>query len=212
MVRREDMNGGQGWHIAQGDALDVLRLMPPESVDCCVTSPPYWGLRDYGVAGQMGLEATPAEYVAGMVAVFREVRRVLKDDGTLWLNIGDSYAQSGKGGNPEGSEWGGFVGNKDREAAAMPRSLKASDIGLKAKDLVGIPWMLAFALRGDGWFLRSDVIWSKPNPMPESVIDRPTKAGRSLSVVRSAGPPAVTKARTLSMSASRNATSEACGL
>ena len=111
-----------------------------------------------------------------MVAVFREVRRVLKDDGVLWLNLGDSYSQSGKGGNPEGSEWTGFVGNKDREKTAKHRPTNAKDIGLKPKDLVGIPWRVAFALQADGWYLRSDIIWSKPNPMPESVTDRPTKA------------------------------------
>jgi DNA modification methylase len=162
--------------ILLGDCRATLPTLDAGSVRCCVTSPPYWGLRDYGCDGQIGLEKTPDAYVAEIVAVFREVRRVLADDGTLWLNLGDSYAQSGKGGNPVVSEWAGFVGNKDREASAQPRALKALDIGLKPKDLVGIPWRVAFALQADGWYLRSDIIWHKPNPMPESVTDRPTKA------------------------------------
>jgi DNA modification methylase len=153
-----------------GDCREVMRGMPEESVNCVVTSPPYWGLRDYGTDGQLGLEATPEEYVAEMVAVFREVRRVLRDDGTLWLNLGDSYASQG---GP------GAGGN----AARMGRAYQQRNIrpngnydGLKPKDLVGIPWMVAFALREDGWWLRSDIIWAKPNPMPESVTDRPTKS------------------------------------
>ena len=143
-----------------------------ESVHMCVTSPPYWGLRDYSVAGQLGLETTPEAYVASMVAVFREVWRVLRPDGTLWLNIGDSYTRSpGKGQKFIG---GTFVGADTNGARTDIRP----DIpaGLKEKDLVGIPWRLAFALQADGWWLRSDIIWSKPNPMPESVTDRPTKA------------------------------------
>ena len=158
-----------------GDCLELMRALPDGCVQCCVTSPPYWGLRDYGVDGQLGMEKTPEEYVAGMVAVFREVRRVLRDDGVLWLNLGDSYAGSGKGGNPEGSKWAGFVGNKDREKAAQA-SAPVIPVGLKHKDLVGIPWRVAFALRADGWWLRQDIIWAKPNPMPESVTDRCTKA------------------------------------
>jgi DNA modification methylase len=141
-----------------------------KSVHCCVTSPPYFGLRDYGVSGQLGLERTPDEYVAGMVAVFREVKRVLRDDGTLWLNIGDSYfgsAQSGGASSPKL--------NGPQNATQGVRMVKRGE-GVKPKDLIGIPWMLAFALRADGWYLRSDIIWSKPNPMPESVTDRPTKA------------------------------------
>lgn len=160
--------------VYHGDALDVLRGLPDGAVDCVVTSPPYYGLRDYGVAGQIGLEPTPAEYVARMVAVFAEVRRVLADDGTAWVNIGDSYSGSGKGGNPDGSVWSGFVGNKDREAAAMPTSGQL--YGLPPKSLLGIPWRLAFGLQDDGWILRSDIIWAKSNPMPESVRDRPTKS------------------------------------
>jgi DNA modification methylase len=127
------------------------------------------------VDGQIGLEPTPDAFVAEMVRVFREVRRVLRDDGTLWLNLGSSYAGSGKGGNPDGSEWSGFVGNKARE-----RTAKANGrVGLgdfKPKDLIPIPWMVAMALQQDGWWLRADLIWSKPNPMPESVADRPTKS------------------------------------
>ncbi len=153
-----------------GDAIDCLQGMPGESMNCCVTSPPYWGLRDYNCEGQMGLEATPQEYVENMTAVFREVRRVLRDDGTLWLIIGDSYAAGGMGGHQKGDT---FHGHSKRTGDRVP---KRAPPGLKPKDLVGIPWMLAFALRADGWYLRSDIIWSKPNPMPESVTDRPTKA------------------------------------
>ena len=156
--------------ILTGDCRDVLRTLPDDSVHCCVTSPPYFGLRDYGVDGQMGLEATPDEYIAGMVEVFREVRRVLRDDGTLWLNIGDSYANDGK--------WGGSTGGKATKAlhGATGIGRRKTTTGLKPKDLIGIPWMLAFALRADGWYLRQDIIWAKPNPMPESVRDRCTKA------------------------------------
>lgn len=131
--------------ILEGDAAEKLKVIDAESVHTCVTSPPYFGLRDYGTAGQIGLEQTPEEYVEKLVTVFREVRRTLRDDGTLWLNIGDSYA-------------------KNRKA------------GCKPKDLIGIPWLLAFALRADGWYLRQDIIWQKPNCMPESVRDRCTKS------------------------------------
>jgi DNA modification methylase len=144
-------------------------------VQCVVTSPPYWGLRDYGVDGQIGLEKTPEEYVAKMVEVFREVRRVLRDDGTVWLNLGDCYNGSGKAGsNPEyhvhHTEFGRPSVHKER--FGNPTDIES----LKPKDLVGIPWRVAFALQADGWYLRSDIIWSKPNPMPESVTDRPTKS------------------------------------
>ena len=142
------------------------------SVDCCVTSPPYFGLRDYGNPSQIGLEPTMQAYVGSVVQVFSEVRRVLKDTGTCWLNLGDSYAAGGKGGG------GSFMAER-REAAWQNRSsLNGFKIveGLKQKDLCGIPWRVAFALQADGWYLRSDIIWSKPNPMPESVTDRPTKA------------------------------------
>jgi len=155
--------------IVQANALRIP--LPDESVQCAVTSPPYWGLRDYGIAGQLGLEPTPDEYIAGMVAVFREVWRVMKPNGTLWVNIGDSYAIGTKGGvkSKEGDK------NFTSKGTVGISPVK-SNHGVKDKDLVGIPWMLAFALRSDGWYLRSDIIWSKPNPMPESVTDRPTKA------------------------------------
>lgn len=213
-----------------GDVREVLRDLAAESVQCVVTSPPYWGLRDYGTArwdggdgacdhtperqprterdrngltgsveyvaaqepayrdvcgkcgarridNQLGLEATPGEYVAAMVDVFREVRRVLRADGTLWLNLGDSYAAQGGGGATPGATatvgntLAGVVGN---------RSPRSAPLGLKPKDLVGIPWRVAFALQADGWWLRSDIIWHKPNPMPESVTDRPTKSHEHL--------------------------------
>ena len=164
-----------GLTLYEGEALAVLSTLPDASVQCCVTSPPYWGLRDYGTEGGIGLESTPAAYVSALVAVFGEVKRVLRDDGVLWLNLGDSYTNSGKGGNPPDSKYAEFVGNSDREKAAKA-STKFIPDGLKPKDLVGIPWRVAFALQADGWYLRSDIIWSKPNPMPESVRDRPTKA------------------------------------
>src|SRR3990167_3359161 len=174
--------------ILVGDALTKLKELPDECVHCVVTSPPYWGLRDYGVEGQIGLEATPQEYVEKMVGVFREVRRVLRSDGTLWLNIGDSYAGSGRGMNGDGTAGkcgekqttnaGAVLDMHDRrvQAGAIGRDWIAPPPGLKCKDLVGIPWRLAFALQADGWWIRSDIIWAKPNPMPESVTDRPTKA------------------------------------
>ncbi len=154
--------------IYNGDALETLKRLPSESVQSCVTSPPYWGLRDYGVNGQLGLEKSPDEFVKSLVSVFREVKRVLKVDGTLWLNLGDSYA--GKAGGCQGKN--GQRADR-RFTAHVPEK---RDPSLKGKDLVGIPWMVAFALRADGWYLRSDIIWHKPNPMPESVRDRPTKA------------------------------------
>jgi DNA modification methylase len=217
------------WTIHQGNVLDVLPTLPSESVHCVVTSPPYWGLRDYGTAtwndgdsscdhlrpptkprdkrpnpsacgigqggptwdaqelaarayvdtcgkcgatridAQIGLEKTPDEYVARLVEVFREVKRVLRSDGTCWLNLGDSYA-AGKTGRDDSGDNGRFGGPRIQPA------MRKTPHGLKPKDLVGIPWMIAFALRADGWYLRSDIIWAKPNPMPESVTDRPTKA------------------------------------
>ena len=165
------------FRLIPGDCLAGLATLPDASVHCCVTSPPYWGLRDYGVDGQLGLEPTPGEYVAKMVAVFREVKRVLRDDGTLWLNLGDSFFSTTKGsGGPDSSST--LVGTKaEHNGQRMEsRMLSAGDTGIKPKDLVGIPWRVAFALQADGWYLRSDIIWSKPNPMPESVTDRPTKA------------------------------------
>ena len=156
--------------ILQGDAVEVLRDLPDSFVHCIVTSPPYWGLRDYGVDGQIGLEATPDEYVARMVAVFSEARRVLRDDGTLWLNLGDSYASQ-----PNASQGkNGWLYGRGVDEARLKKQKIVS--GLKPKDLVGIPWRVAFALQADGWFLRQDIIWHKPNPMPESVRDRCTKS------------------------------------
>ena len=160
-----------------GDAEGTLRGLPAESIHTVVTSPPYWGLRDYGCDGQIGLEPTPEAYVAELVAVFREVKRVLRDDGTLWLNLGDSFFSTTKGsGGPDSSST--LVGTKaEHNGQKMEsRMLSAGDTGLKPKDLVGIPWRVAFALQADGWYLRSDIIWAKPNPMPESVTDRPTKS------------------------------------
>jgi DNA modification methylase len=181
--------------ILVGDALAMLKTLDAESVQCCVTSPPYWGLRDYGVAGQFGLEKTPDEYVERMVEVFSAVRGALRKDGTLWLNIGDSYVASPRGNAPGDYSTSSLTNPKRQDglargqvethgssdgavgrAARADRRFRSHDLMLKPKDLVGIPWMLAFALRADGWYLRSDNIWSKPNPMPESVTDRPTKA------------------------------------
>lgn len=209
------------FHIAEGDTLSVLPTFEAGSVQTCITSPPYYGLRDYGTASweggdsecdhkpraqprgeraangltggkatidagtvqrdchcgarridsQIGLEETPEQYVEKMVAVFREVRRLLRDDGTLWLNLGDSYA-SGEIGRHDGRVEGSGFGARH----PGPRQQRRLNTGTKPKDLLGIPWMVAFALRADGWYLRSDVIWAKPNPMPESVTDRPTKA------------------------------------
>jgi len=153
--------------LHQGEVLDILRTLPDESVNCCVTSPPYWGLRDYGHSDQLGLERTPEEYVARMVEIFREVRRVLKPDGTLWLNLGDSY-------NGSGGSGGDY--NKGGLKEGQPKYNGRNIVTLKPKDLVGIPWRVAFALQADGWWLRQDIIWHKPNPMPESVTDRCTKS------------------------------------
>jgi DNA modification methylase len=161
--------------IIQGDALEVLKQMPDEVVDTIITSPPYWSLRDYGVEGQIGLEKTPEEYVEKLVNIFREAKRVLKKTGTLWLNLGDSYAGSMKGSNGSG---GFSVKSKvqlgNRGSFVQPPDWK--NIRLKPKDLVGIPWRVAFALQKDGWYLRQDIIWAKPNPMPESVTDRCTRS------------------------------------
>jgi DNA modification methylase len=163
------------YKVMVGDCIESMRTLPDQSVNCCVTSPPYFGLRDYGVDGQIGLESTPDEFVQALVEVFREVRRVLRDDGTLWLNIGDSYAGSGKGRNADGShQEGGKQGTNKGTIVGSLVKTRAPEC--KPKDLIGIPWMLAFALRADGWHLRQDIIWHKPNPMPESVRDRCTKA------------------------------------
>lgn len=175
--------------ILQGDCRERLKELPDQSVQCCVTSPPYWSLRDYGHPDQIGLEPTPQAYVETMREVFREIWRVLRDDGTLWLNLGDSYTGSGKGGNPQagkqatnkGSQSIGVLYGKTGESARLAAVTNVSrracaEHGLKPKDLCGIPWRVAFALQSDGWYLRSDIIWAKPNPMPESVTDRPTRS------------------------------------
>ena len=162
--------------IMVGDARARLSEIADASAQTCITSPPYFGLRDYGHGDQMGLESTPDEYVKGMVDLFREVRRVLKDDGTLWLNLGDSYAGSNKGVMADGSVVGGAKQQTSR--GTMQGSIKKgfTGTGAKPKDLLGIPWRVAFALQADGWYLRQDIIWAKPNPMPESVQDRCTKS------------------------------------
>jgi len=159
--------------IINANALHIP--LPDKSVQMCVTSPPYYGLRDYGTDNQIGLEQTPDEYVTNIVKVFREVWRVMKDDGVLWLNLGDSYANNGVS---DPSKVGGFTGDRIRnnKKGIMDSRPKSIPQGLKPKDLIGIPWRVAFALQADGWYLRQDIIWHKPNPMPESVKDRCTKS------------------------------------
>lgn len=160
--------------IEFGDCRTTMRQWAAAGIKAqtCVTSPPYYGLRDYGHEGQIGLEETPEQYIKAMVEVFRCVWDVLEDDGTLWLNIGDSYARQGGRESDQPRHWDG----REKTSGSMHKTRMAQDIGLKPKDLIGIPWMLAFALRADGWYLRQDIIWHKPNPMPESVQDRCTKA------------------------------------
>lgn len=161
--------------ILVGDCIDMMRMLPDKSVHTCVTSPPYFGLRDYGVDRQIGLEETPGEFIARLLEVFREVRRVLRDDGTIWVNMGDSYAGSwgaqGKRETPAAISRNS-IRNHPKRAAGTGRLTE----GYKGKDLMGMPWRLAFALQDDGWYLRQDIIWNKPNPMPESVRDRCTKS------------------------------------
>lgn len=152
--------------IIQGDSRRALAKVPDETFQCCITSPPYWGLRDYGIDGQIGAEIDPAAYIKDLVAIFREVRRTLTDDGTLWLNIGDSYTSGNR-------KW--RDNDKKNPARAMTYRAPTPE-GLKPKDLIGVPWRLALALQEDGWFLRSDIIWNKPNCQPESVKDRPTRS------------------------------------
>lgn len=159
-----------GFQVLLGDCVQSMRGLPDGSVNTCVTSPPYFGLRDYGHDGQIGLEQTPDEFVAKLVEVFREVRRVLRDDGTLWLNLGDSYAAQG------GAQVQGTKQAKGSQEGAWGGETRKPPVGIKAKDLIGIPWRVAFALQADGWYLRQDIIWHKPNPMPESVRDRCTKS------------------------------------
>ena len=157
--------------LHHGDSLATLRTLPAESVNCCVTSPPYYGLRDYGSEGQYGLEPTPAAYVETMRALFAEVRRVLAKDGTLWLNIGDSYS-TGSGGQSNMAELGRKLGTGGGHQADVSKIRRASDATLPPKNLLGIPWRTAFALQDDGWILRNAIVWAKPNAMPESVTDR----------------------------------------
>jgi DNA modification methylase len=161
------------FQVIEGDAAEQLAKLDAGSVQTCITSPPYWGLRDYGDTGQLGLEPTPEQYIANLVAVFREVRRVLRDDGTVWLNLGDSYNSPGNNNNGRNSS--GLNSNPAADVAMKDRQTRRVE-NLKPKDLVGTPWMVAFALRADGWWLRSDIVWAKPNPMPESVTDRPTRS------------------------------------
>lgn len=173
------------FRILIGDCREVLQTLPAESVHCCVTSPPYFGLRDYGVDGQIGLEPTPDAFVAELVSLFREVRRVLRDDGTLWLNLGDSYAASGRGGNPDDSPHQKQATNRGSrqffqeyavEEGAIGRKWVKPPEGYKQKDLIGVPWLAAFALRADGWYLRDAIVWAKPNGMPGSQQDRCTSS------------------------------------
>ncbi len=159
-------------NLYHGDVRDVLKSLSSESVHCVVTSPPYWGLRDYQVEEQLGLEPTPEEYCASMVEVFREVRRVLSPTGTVWLNLGDSYHNY----RSDGAFVKQTVAKTKQDLPTFAPHRGNHLEGLKSKDLMGMPWRVAFALQADGWYLRSDIIWSKPNPMPESVQDRPTKA------------------------------------
>lgn len=163
-----------GITILHDDCRDALRAMESESVDCCITSPPYWGLRDYGVAGQIGIEPQFTHFVNEMVAVFEEVRRVLRPAGTLWLNLGDCH--NTQAGSVFSQPDGGGQGEKSKQRALMTPPNRMPQPGLKPKDLVGMPWRVALALQAAGWWLRSDIIWHKPNPMPESVTDRPTRS------------------------------------
>lgn len=157
------------YQLIHGDACEVLSQLPSNSVDCCVTSPPYYALRDYGYDGQIGLEQTPEEYIDRLVKVFREMRRVLKPEGTCWVNIGDSYCGTGSKGEYKDPK---YADGRNGQVVSLTQKVD----GCKKKDLIGIPWMLAFALRKDGWYLRQDIIWAKQNPMPESITDRCTKS------------------------------------
>lgn len=158
--------------VLGGDSLELLPKLASESIQCCVTSPPYWGLRDYDHPAQIGSESSPVDYIQNLVKVFREVRRILREDGTLWLNIGDGYARNGGVGKHGPNA---MVGNTKKQI--QKRNCKVPDCwGLKDRDLLGIPWRAAFALQQDGWILRSKIIWVKKNPMPESVKNRPTSA------------------------------------
>lgn len=156
-------------NVLVGDCRKILSEIAPGTVQACITSPPYWALRDYGVEGQIGVESSPGEYVAGMVQIFRGVRRALRDDGTLWLNLGDTYVSGAKGS-------GGRSAKQDSNPGSRFAPLRIHAVGLRPKNLAGIPWRVALALQADGWILRSDIIWAKPNPMPESIRDRPTRS------------------------------------
>jgi len=174
----EPSASGDGWAVYTGDARAVLPHLPDRSAQCVVTSPPYFALRDYGVIGQVGMEPTPAEYVDSLVEVFRQVRRILKDDGIVWLNLGDTYFSSAKGTggcDPATSPKQSWKGGRNGQGFGAVR-VSPGALAVKPKDLIGIPWRVAFALQEDGWYLRQDIIWHKPNPMPESVRDRCTKA------------------------------------
>ncbi len=165
-AKEKSIQIGDGLNIIQGDSRKVLSHIEDGYFQACITSPPYWGLRDYGIDGQIGAELKVTEYIKDIVAIFREVRRTLRDDGTLWLNIGDSYTSGGR-------KWR----DADKKNVARGMSYRApTPEGLKKKDLIGVPWMIAFALQADGWYLRSDIIWYKPNCQPESVKDRPTRS------------------------------------
>lgn len=155
--------------ILCGDCLTVLKTLPDESVHCCVTSPPYYGLRDYGMDAQIGREDSPEEYIAQLTAVFREVWRVLRPDGTLWVNIADSYCGTNSKGSTRDPK---YPQGRNGQSVSLSRTIR----NCKPKDLIGIPWMLAFSLRGEGWYLRNDIIWAKGNPMPESTKDRCTRS------------------------------------
>ena len=166
--------------LLHGDALEVLRNIPNESIQTCVTSPPYYGLRDYGIDGQIGIEETPEKYIDRLIDIFREVKRVLHNDGILWINIGDSYyhTTSNNGGYSDKSTLQGFSNpnTKGRVANDTGKHIHLNMSGIKPKEIIGIPWALAFALRTDGWYLRQDIVWAKSNPMPESVKDRCTRS------------------------------------
>lgn len=165
------------WQVIEGDCREVLASLDAESVHTCITSPPYWALRDYGHDGQLGLEPTPDEYVASLVEVFRGVRRVLREDGTLWLNLGDSYCNRPTGRDDvSDARWAGGVGSNQKAQRGPLRHMRVHGTGLKPKDLIGLPWMVAFALRADGWWLRQEIIWHKRSPMPDPVTDRCTRS------------------------------------
>ena len=192
------MSGVPVNEIICGDCLEVMRGWPDGCIHCIVTSPPYWGLRNYGVDGQLGLEKTPEEYVAHLLGVGRQMRRVLRDDGTLWLNMGDSYAGSGQGwskgiqyaGPKQATNRGSLTYSPDNIYSKPPNYISGKqDNGLKPKDLVGIPWLAARAFQADGWWLRSAIVWAKPNPMPESVTDRPTSSYELIFLLTKSGAP-----------------------